>query len=307
MKHLSPGIEFDGQIFPDAEFDNGNSGAGTVVIDWSKGNSQKITMTGNCLFGAPSNMKAGAVYRLCAIQDATGNRAPTWNSVFKWTNGTPPTLGGANAIDLLAFYCDGTDLYGSNGVGPAGAQGEPGGGSVTKAAAATVAAGADITWLVLAANSSDVTGITLVVVMTMTGVGVGRYHFKCQLIYQATATTTGLNVAVNHTGTTTQFVCEARFTSTGGAAANKTASQAAQGSALGLYESEGTRTKNAEIGTVSNFIVGVDAANSDMILTIEGMFVVSVTGSLEIKISAELAALVVRAMQGSHLELMKLS
>jgi hypothetical protein len=32
-----------------------------------------------------------------------------------------------------------------------------------------------------------------------------------------------------------------------------------------------------------------------------------VTGSLEIKMAAEAAALVCRAMQGSHLELMKLS
>lgn len=176
-----------------------------------------------------------------------------------------------------------------------------------RAAGTSVAAGEFMTWLVLSANSSDITGTTFVTVMTITAVGVGRYHFKCQLIYQCTATTTGINVAVNHTGTTTQFACEARLTSTGGSAATKAASQAAQATTLGLYEAEGTRTKDAAIGTLSNFIISVDAANSDMILTIEGFFVVSASGDLQIKLSAELASLVTRAMQGSFLELKKLS
>ena len=79
---------------------------------------------------------------------------------------------------------------------------------VKRAAAATMVAGEFTSWLVLAANSADNTTTTLATVMTMTGVGVGRYHFKCQLVYQTAATTTGLNVAVNHTGTTTQFVQE---------------------------------------------------------------------------------------------------
>lgn len=176
-----------------------------------------------------------------------------------------------------------------------------------RASGSSMAAGEFLSWLVLSANSSDITGATLTTVMTMTGVGVGRYHFKCQLIYQTTATTTGINCAVNHTGTTTQFACEARFTSTGGTAATKAASQAAQATTLGMYESEGTRTKNAAIGTSTNFIISVDAANSDMILTIEGFFVVSVSGDLQIQLSAETTSLVARAMQGSHLELMKLS
>jgi hypothetical protein len=182
-----------------------------------------------------------------------------------------------------------------------------GGGQIVRAAGTTVEAGDYLTWLVLAADSANITGTTFVVVMTITSVGVGRYHFKCQLIYQATAVSTGLNVAVNFTGTLTQFACEARFVSTGSTATTKAASQAAQATTLGMYEAEGTRLTNTAIGSLSNFIISVDASNSDMILTIEGFMVVSVAGDLEIKISAELASLVVRAMQGSHLELMKLS
>lgn len=178
---------------------------------------------------------------------------------------------------------------------------------IKRVAGTTTPAGDFTTWLSLAANSGSITGTTFVTVMEITAVDVGHYHFRCQLIYQTTATSTGINVAVNHTGTTTAFACEARFVSTGGTAATKAATQAAQGTTLGMYEAEGTRTEDAAIGTLSNFIISVDAANSDMIVTIEGYFIVSVSGNLQIKLSAELAALVCTARAGSHLELMKLN
>lgn len=175
---------------------------------------------------------------------------------------------------------------------------------IKRVAAATMAMGEYISWLVLAANSSDITGVTLTTVMSITGVGVGRYHFRCQLIYQTTATTTGIDVAVNHSGTTTQFLAEHRLTSTGGSAATAAATAAGASATGNLYEGQGIRTKNAIIGGGT---VSVDAANSDMMSTIEGFFVVSVSGDLEIKLAAESAGLVCRAMQGSFLELAKLS
>lgn len=173
-----------------------------------------------------------------------------------------------------------------------------------RAAAATVAMGEFITWLVLAANSSDITGTTKVAVMTITGVGIGRYHFRAQLIYQAAVATTGIDVAVNHTGTTTQFVVEHRFASTGTSATTAAASEIAAGATGATYEAQGSRTKNATIGAGT---VSVDTINADMISTIEGFFVVSVSGDLQILLGAESASLVVRAMQGSFLELEKLS
>lgn len=171
----------------------------------------------------------------------------------------------------------------------------------------SIAAGEYETWLVLSANSSDITGLTYTAVMSMTGVGVGRYYFRCQLVYQATATTTGINLKVTHTGTVTQFYNEARFPTTGGAAATKAATNVATTAATGLIEGEAGIVKDVAIGTESNFSVSVVAANSDHVVMIEGFFVVSVTGTFEIKLAAELAALVVRAMQGSFLELKKLS
>lgn len=168
----------------------------------------------------------------------------------------------------------------------------------------TIDCGDIITWLVLSSNSSDITGTTLSTVMQITGVDTGRYHFRCQLIYQTTATTTGIDVAVNHTGTLTQFIAENRFASTGTAASTAAATEAASGATGAIYEAQGTRTKGGLIGAGT---VSVDAANSDMMATIEGFFVVSVSGNLQIRMAAESAGLVCRAMQGSFLELEKLS
>jgi len=181
---------------------------------------------------------------------------------------------------------------------------------VKRAAGTTVAAGAYTTQLVLAANSADITGVTLTTVMSITGVGVGRYYFRCQLVFQTTATTTGIGVAVNHTGTLTQFAVVNKWvdtlaTATTGGVVNGGAGAGTGGVAAGnVYGSHASITKGVLIGAVN---VTVQTANTDHLMIIEGFFVVSVSGDLQIKLQAELVALVCRAMQGSFLELKKLS
>lgn len=181
---------------------------------------------------------------------------------------------------------------------------------IKRTAAATTAAGEFITWLVLAANSGDITGTTLTTVMTITGVGIGRYYFRCQLVFQTTATTTGIGVAVNHTGTLTQFVAVNKWVdtlataTTGGVAAGGAGAGTGGVAAGNVYGSHSSNTVNTLIGAVN---VTVQTANSDHLMIIEGFIVVSVSGNLEIKLQAELASLVCRAMQGSFLELKKLS
>jgi len=178
---------------------------------------------------------------------------------------------------------------------------------IKRAAGTTVAAGEYLTHLVLSANSGNITGTGFVTVMEITGVGVGRYHFKCELIYQTTAATTGINVTATHTGAVTTWIMRASIPTIGGAAAVKAATSVAQTSAAGLWETEVELTKGAAIGTLSNFAISVNLANSNQIVVIEGSFVVSVTGSLQIQLSAELAALVCTAREGSFLKLIKLS
>ncbi len=211
---------------------------------------------------------------------------------------------GAQGIQGNAGAAGAQGIQGIQGIqGVTGNTGADGGG-LSKAAGTSMVAGADASWLVLSGNSGDITGTGLTTVMTMTGVGVGRYRFSCQLIYQTTATTTGIDCAVNHTGTLTQYLAEMRFASTGVSATSAAATQVAAGATGATYEGQGTRTKGGIIGAGT---VSVDVQNTDMLVTLEGFFVVSVTGSLEIKLAAESANLVTRAMQGSSLLLYKLS
>ena len=181
---------------------------------------------------------------------------------------------------------------------------------VKRAAGVTVAAGGYTTQLVLAANSADITGLVLTTVMTITGVGVGRWYFRCQLVFQTTATTTGIGLAVNHTGTLTQFQVVNKWVDTLATATTGGVRRGGAGAGTGgvvagnVYGSHAGSDLNTLIGAVN---IDVQTANADHLMIIEGFMVVSVSGDLQIKLEAELAALVVRAMQGSYLELVKLS
>lgn len=85
-------------------------------INWdlTQGILATVTLGGNRVFNNPTNLRPGTCL-LIMKQDATGSRTITsWGSAFKWANGSAPTLStGANAVDILSFVCDGTNLYGS--------------------------------------------------------------------------------------------------------------------------------------------------------------------------------------------------
>ena len=86
----------------------------TQAWDMSAGPYALLTLTANTTFSAPTNLTAGAGYVLALTQDGTGSRTITWNSAFKWSGGTAPTLStAASAKDLITFTSpDGTNLYG---------------------------------------------------------------------------------------------------------------------------------------------------------------------------------------------------
>ena len=111
-------------LIPNAEMDAGAhtigftaqsaTGDGTTTIDWKLGNkfnftfgSQNDTFT----FTAPTN-PCNLILKL--IQDGTGSRTATWPSTVKWAGGTAPTLTTtASAVDIIAFYFDGTNYHGT--------------------------------------------------------------------------------------------------------------------------------------------------------------------------------------------------
>lgn len=86
-----------------------------ATIDWNLEQNQVaiLTLGGNRSLNAASNLKAGGTYILIINQDGTGSRTLSWHSIYKFPGGTDPTLStGANAIDVVSFVSDGTNLLG---------------------------------------------------------------------------------------------------------------------------------------------------------------------------------------------------
>jgi hypothetical protein len=94
-------------------FDNGNSGSGTVSLNFLTSNNQVLTLTGNPTL-AFDGLTAGYTYTIELIQDATGTRTVTWpGSGLAWQGGSAPTLTvTASKTDLLGFYYDGATMVG---------------------------------------------------------------------------------------------------------------------------------------------------------------------------------------------------
>lgn len=84
------------------------------TVAWNAETAQVATFTfvsSNRTMGAPTNLVSGAYYGLAIIQNA-GSNTLTWDSVFKWTGGTAPTLStAAGAKDYFVFRSDGTNMY----------------------------------------------------------------------------------------------------------------------------------------------------------------------------------------------------
>lgn len=154
----------------------------------------------------------------------------------------------------------------------------------------------------LASDQADITGTGLVEITGLTKtVGVGTWRFSFAMIYQTTATTTGVEFVVDHTGTDTAFVSNARFGSTGGAAATGIADQVGVGTAAGIMEVKTQRTAGSRPGVT----IGVDTINANCLMIVEGVIRVSVSGDLKILMAAELAGLVCRAKAGSCVTIVK--
>lgn len=84
-------------------------------ISWNLNTNQvtSVTLGGNRTLDNPTNMKDGGTYILTVKQDATGSRTLAYGTAYKWPGGTAPTLStAANAVDILTFVSDGTNMYG---------------------------------------------------------------------------------------------------------------------------------------------------------------------------------------------------
>lgn len=148
--------------------------------------------------------------------------------------------------------------------------------------------GALVTTRVLAADQSnstttptEVTGLELVSVQP------GTYQFVYHVVYQGAATTTGVRLSVNFTGTQTAFVAFLTFMSIVAADATAGASQAQVLSTGAPYRGFSARAPSTAGWSTT---ISVDAANSNMLISVEGTVVVTVAGNLELWHGSEVAA-----------------
>lgn len=84
--------------------------ATSIVMNMATNNQFTITLGGNRTLAAPTNLTAGQTGHIYFIQDGTGSRTLSYNSVFQFAGGSDPVLTtGANAVDLLVFSVRATD------------------------------------------------------------------------------------------------------------------------------------------------------------------------------------------------------
>lgn len=107
LKVGSGASTFDGPvtITPDSLTDGA-----TITIDASTGNHFRVTLGGNRTMAAPTNPTDAQLITLEVIQDGTGSRTLTWNSVFAFGTDVPsPTLTTtASKRDFLSFKYNST-------------------------------------------------------------------------------------------------------------------------------------------------------------------------------------------------------
>jgi len=109
MSVTSAGIAVTGRGYsPTITLTDGAS----ISWDTATGQVATVTLGGNRTMAAPTNLVNGAFYALEILQDGTGSRTLSWNSVFKFTGATAPTLStAASSKDYITFRSDGTNLY----------------------------------------------------------------------------------------------------------------------------------------------------------------------------------------------------
>lgn len=132
--------------------------------------------------------------------------------------------------------------------------------------------------------------------------GAGTYLVKVWIVYQAAATTTGVEFYLNHTGTVTRCAATWYTLTTGGAATTGIADQATTLTAQ-MMEGKGQRAANATTGPTQ----GVDTANADQFAVLEGIVVVTASGTLQFKFASEVAASAVTLQPGTTMTVTKVA
>jgi hypothetical protein len=96
--------------YKETHTDNGNTST-AQTIDISDSTLQTYTLTGNCTFTMPT-AEAGRSFTMF-LKTGAGSFTATFTGV-KFPDNVAPTIStAANRMDILTFYSDGTNWYGS--------------------------------------------------------------------------------------------------------------------------------------------------------------------------------------------------
>jgi len=133
-------------------------------------------------------------------------------------------------------------------------------------------------------------------------VGAGTYLAKYWIVYQTAATTTGIQMYLAHTGTTTRLAATWYTLTTGTTATSGVADQATTATAQ-MMEGKGQRASNVASGSTQ----GVDTATADQFAVMEAVIIVTVSGTLNLMFNSEVAASAVTMMTGTTLVLSKVA
>lgn len=138
-----------------------------------------------------------------------------------------------------------------------------------------------------AATNSTVTGVKI------TGLDaplvVGTYVFQYWVRYQSAALTTGVKFGINYTGTSSAFMANMRYASTGGSAATAAATQAGATATGNLHESFSRRILSTTAPNLGP-TVSVDVINADLLVIVEGLLITTGSGNIELWHASEVAA-----------------
>lgn len=108
-KALTPESVFQAVDFVELDEDE------TIVPDFGAGFNFTLTLTDDRELGEPVGAKVGQCGVIQIIQDGTGSRSLTFDSVWKFANGVTPTLSSdPGAMDLLSYFVlPGGDVFAS--------------------------------------------------------------------------------------------------------------------------------------------------------------------------------------------------
>lgn len=84
-------------------------------IAWDLNSAQVAihTATENTTLATPTNMQTGFTYIFKFIQ-ASSAKTLAFGGAYKWPNGVAPTVStGSGAVDIMSFWTDGTNMYGT--------------------------------------------------------------------------------------------------------------------------------------------------------------------------------------------------